>query len=126
MPANRQTAEKNGFIWESWISADLGQAVRIPLSEGGCLFVNRNQLNELSRAISRFSAEDVGIIMRALWQDTHCTRKQKEIEELEDTAPVNADEARQNADTRDIYGDHNTKNPGAVTGDIEKESGEKY
>lgn len=78
--------------------SDEKNVLRIPLSGGGCLLVNRNQLGELSRAISMFSAEDVGIIMRAIWQDTHCTRKLNEIEEMENTAPDNADEVWQDAD----------------------------
>ena len=67
--------------------SDKKNVLKIPLSEGGCLMVNRNQLGELSRAISMFSAEDVGIIMRAIWQDTHCARKQSEIEEMEMEIP---------------------------------------
>ena len=67
--------------------SDKKNVLKIPLSEGGSLLVNRNSLNELSRAISMFSAEDVGIIMRAIWQDTHCARKQEEVEEMEMEIP---------------------------------------
>ncbi len=53
----------------------------IPLSGGGVLRVNRNNIGSLSKAIGMFSPEDVGRIMRAVSQDSHCRKKQTEIEE---------------------------------------------
>ena len=54
--------------------------INIPLSKGGCLRVNRENIGDLARAISMFSAEDIGRIMRAIAQDN----KAKEVEwELE-------------------------------------------
>lgn len=68
---------------------DEKKVLTIPLEEGGCLKVNRDNLGDLSHAISMFSPEDVKRILTAIAQDTHCTRKQLEIDEMEDTA-VNA------------------------------------
>lgn len=53
----------------------------IPLSGGGVLRVNRNNIGALAKAIGMFSPEDVGRIMRAVSQDSHCRKKQAEIEE---------------------------------------------
>ncbi|MDE5782468.1 MAG: hypothetical protein K2I03_13490 [Lachnospiraceae bacterium] len=57
----------------------------IPLSGGGCLMVNRNNIGALSKAIGMFSPEDMGRIMRAIAQDNQCRRKQTEIETFEDS-----------------------------------------
>lgn len=54
--------------------------INIPLAKGGCLRVNRDNIGQLAKAISMFSAEDIGRIMRAIAQDN----KAKEVEwELE-------------------------------------------
>lgn len=53
----------------------------IPLSGGGVLRVNRNDIGSLAKAIGMFSPEDVGRIMRAISQDAHCRKKQTEIDE---------------------------------------------
>ncbi|MCI8636033.1 MAG: hypothetical protein HFJ05_10695 [Eubacterium sp.] len=59
---------------------DVKNVINIPLSKGGCLRVNRENIGDLARAISMFSAEDIGRIMRAIAQDN----KAKEVEwELE-------------------------------------------
>lgn len=68
---------------------DEKKVLTIPLEEGGCLKVNRDNLGDLSHAISMFSPEDVKRILSAIAQDTQCTRKQYEIDEMEDNA-VNA------------------------------------
>ena len=43
--------------------------INIPLSGGGSLLVNRNNIDALSKAIGMFSPEDVNRILRALAQD---------------------------------------------------------
>lgn len=54
--------------------------INIPLSKGGCLRVNRDNIGDLAKAISMFSSEDIGRIMRAIAQD----KKAQEVEwELE-------------------------------------------
>lgn len=53
----------------------------IPLSGGGTLKVNRDNIDELSKAIGMFSPEDVNRILRAIAEDTQCKRKLNEIED---------------------------------------------
>lgn len=60
--------------------SDTKNVINIPLAKGGCLRVNRANIGDLARAISMFSPEDIGRIMRAIAQDN----KAKEVEwELE-------------------------------------------
>jgi hypothetical protein len=51
----------------------------IPLSNGGCLKVNRDNLDGLSKAIGMFSPEDVRRILAAIATDAKVRGKQKEI-----------------------------------------------
>lgn len=53
----------------------------IPLSRGGTLNVNRNNIDDLAKAIGMFSPEDINRIMRAISEDAHCRRKLNEIED---------------------------------------------
>lgn len=57
------------------------EVLRIPLSGGGCLKVNRNNINELSSAIGMFSAEDVKRILDAIAMDTKTQNKVNEMEQ---------------------------------------------
>lgn len=84
-----QCDDKTQTISLGYVS-DEKNVLRIPLSGGGTLLVNREKLGDLSRAISMFSAEDVGLILRAIAEDTHCRRKLNEIDELENTVPDTA------------------------------------
>lgn len=67
--------------------SDPKKTLTVPLESGGCLLVNRGDLDELSHAITMFSAEDVSRILSAIAQDRHCTQKEFEIED-EDTKTV--------------------------------------
>ncbi len=51
--------------------------INIPLSGGGSLLVNRNNIDALSKAIGMFSPEDVNRILRALAQDKKIRRWRK-------------------------------------------------
>ena len=51
------------------------------LSGGGTLQVNRDNLDDLAKAIGMFSPEDVNLILRAISKDTQCQRKLMEIDE---------------------------------------------
>lgn len=62
-------------------TTDMANCIRIPLSEGGCLIVNRENLGDLANAISMFSPEDVNLIMRAIAQDAKIQQLKKEIED---------------------------------------------
>lgn len=53
----------------------------ISLSGGGSLVVNRDNIDQLAKAISMFSPEDVNLIMRALHTDA---KAQQMLEEIED------------------------------------------
>lgn len=55
--------------------------IRIPLSKGGCLVVNRDNLGDLAKAIGMFSPEDVRRILEAIAQDAKVQQMQHEIDE---------------------------------------------
>lgn len=97
-------ADKNGMIQYKGVifycddekqSINLGDVsdeknvLKIPLEDGGCLNVNRENLEDLSRAITMFSPGDIKRILSAIAQDAQCTRKINEIEDMENVA-VNA------------------------------------
>lgn len=60
---------------------DEKNVINIPLSEGGCLKVNRDNLDDLAKAISMFSPEDIKRIMEAIATDTKCRQMQEEMDE---------------------------------------------
>ena len=53
----------------------------IPLENGGSLKVNRNNLDELQRAIGMFSPEDINRILNAIAKDKKAREMQMELEE---------------------------------------------
>lgn len=57
------------------------EVLDIPLSGGGVLRVNRDNIGALAKAIEMFSPEDIGRIMQAIAEDTHFKKKQNEMEE---------------------------------------------
>lgn len=61
--------------------SDKKNVLTIPLSGGGSLMVNRDNLGDLSAAISMFSPEDVNRIMRAIADDKKAQEAQAELEE---------------------------------------------
>lgn len=63
--------------------SDSRKCLRIALSGGGSLVVNRDNLGELSQAISMFSPEDINRIMTAIAQDKKAQEIQMEKEEME-------------------------------------------
>ncbi|NLL77904.1 MAG: hypothetical protein GX235_11775 [Clostridiales bacterium] len=71
--------------------------IRIPLSGGGTLKINRNNIDQLSKAIGMFSPEDINIILRALKLDAKIQQMKKEIEDMEDGVGKSSEE--QNADS---------------------------
>ena len=76
--------------------SDTKNTLVIPLAEGGCLKVNRDNLGDLQRAIGMFSPEDVNRILRAIAKDNKARQMQEELEE--DKASVTemgADNAKQ-------------------------------
>ena len=70
------------------------KVLKIYLPSGGALHVNVDNLDQLAKASSMFTPEDLNAIMRAIHEYNHCTRKRYEIEEekskpIEDTAEEN-------------------------------------
>lgn len=55
--------------------------LNIPLSGGGSLIVNRDNLDDLAKAIGMFSPEDVNIIMRAIAQDAKVQQMKHQIDD---------------------------------------------
>lgn len=55
--------------------------ITVPLSRGGCLKVNRNNLSDLAKAITMFSPEDRNRIMRAIQLDKKVQQLKQEIED---------------------------------------------
>ncbi|MBD5519900.1 MAG: hypothetical protein HDR03_01505 [Lachnospiraceae bacterium] len=64
-------------------TSDKNKCIRIPLSKGGCLIVNRDSLDGLARAIGMFSPEDVNLIMRAIAEDAKVQQMKQQIDEDE-------------------------------------------
>ena len=88
--ANNGVIEYNGviFVCDELHNAiclgdmsDESEVLSIPLSEGGCLKVNRDNLDDLAKAISMFSPEDIRRIMEAIATDAKCQQMQQEMDE---------------------------------------------
>lgn len=73
--------------------SDKGNVLTIPLSGGGSLMVNRNNLGDLSQAISMFSPEDINRILRAIADDNKAQEAQRTLDEESDSI---GDDAEQN------------------------------
>ncbi|MCM1399188.1 MAG: hypothetical protein NC225_06855 [Clostridium sp.] len=68
--------------------------INVPLSGGGTLVFNRNNISSISQAIGMFSPEDISRIMRAIAEDAKSKQVQNEIdEEIDETAGELADSA---------------------------------
>lgn len=76
--------------------SDRKNVLTIPLSGGGCLKVNRDNLGELADAIDMFSPEDINLIMRAIARDNKARSMQKE---MEDTVSEAGEEITDNSDS---------------------------
>lgn len=74
--------------------SDPKECIRVGLSGGGSLWVNRDNLGDLSQAIGMFSPEDVNRILRAIAQDKKCQQMQQEIDDEEDRIAEAVDSAQ--------------------------------
>lgn len=72
--------------------SDKENTLVIPLEGGGCLKVNRDNLDELQNAISMFSPEDINRILRAIAQDNRVREKLQEVEETKNGEAVEQDQ----------------------------------
>lgn len=67
--------------------------INIPLSAGGCLKVNRNNISELSKAIDMFSPEDIKRIMQAIALDAKIQQMKNEVDDAKSSLGERADAA---------------------------------
>lgn len=61
--------------------SDTKKCITVPLEGGGCLVFNRNNIDDLVKAIGMFSPADINRIMRAIAQDAKVRQTQIEIED---------------------------------------------
>lgn len=92
--------------------------INIPLSGGGSLLVNRNNIDALSKAIGMFSPEDVNRILRALTQDKKIREMEKELDDMENGDDVDSNE--ETSETPDADKAAET-DPAGTAGEPEKE-----
>lgn len=92
--------------------------INIPLSGGGSLLVNRNNIDALSKAIGMFSPEDVNRILRALAQDKKIQEMKKELDDMENGDDVDSnEETSETTDEDKVAG----KDLSGTAGESEKE-----
>lgn len=72
--------------------SDKENTLVIPLEGGGCLKVNRDNLDELQNAIGMFSPEDINRILRAIAQDNRVREKMQEVEETKNGKAMEQDQ----------------------------------
>lgn len=68
------------------------KVINIPLTEGGCLKVNRDNLSELSKAITMFSPSDIRRIMETIARDAKCRQMKLELDEDSNSIGESAEE----------------------------------
>lgn len=83
--------------------SDKENTLTIPLAGGGCLQVNRDNLEQLAAAIGMFSPEDVNCILNAIAQDNKARSMEMELEdEKSDVVNMAAGEAeKKDGETQD-------------------------
>lgn len=92
--------------------------INIPLSGGGSLLVNRNNIDALSKTIGMFSPEDVNRILRALAQDKKIREMKKELDDMENGDDVDSnEETSETTDADKVAG----KDLSRTAGESEKE-----
>lgn len=74
---------------------DPKKVLNVNLPSGGQLKININNFGDISRAVSMFSPEDLGAIMRAIYQYNHCTAKLEELDGEESKVMDAADNDKQ-------------------------------
>lgn len=75
--------EKTNSICLGDVDSDPKKVINVPLSGGGHLKVNRDNLGDLAKAAGMFSPEDLNRIMRAIAQDTKVQSMKQEIDDME-------------------------------------------
>lgn len=75
--------EETNSICLGDVDSDPKKVINVPLSGGGHLKVNRDNLGDLARAVGMFSPEDLNRIMRAIARDTKVQSMKQEIDDME-------------------------------------------
>ncbi len=65
--------------------SDENNCIRIKLSKGGTLLVNRDNIDELLMSIGMFSAKDQGLIMQAIMKDKIASEAKRKKETGDET-----------------------------------------
>ena len=73
----------------------------IPLSGGGTLLVNKNRISALGKAISMFSPEDIGIILRTVAEYQRIAAMEYEMEEEEEKEMDNMTQGSRRVETEE-------------------------
>lgn len=94
--------------------SDPDQVLTIPLEEGGCLKVNRGNLDDLARAIDMFSPRDIGRIMRAIATDAKVQKVKKEIEDTKSSAAEGSSESDWGEGSKTEAADKRRKEDGEI------------
>lgn len=77
-------------------TSDMSKCIRIPLSGGGSLVVNRDNLGDLAKAIGMFSPEDVNLILRAIAEDAKIQQMKQQIDD--ETSGIDLIDSTQESD----------------------------
>lgn len=75
--------EETNSICLGDVDSDPKKVINVPLSGGGHLKVNRDNLGDLAKAVGMFSPEDLNRIMRAIAQDAKVQSMKQEIDDME-------------------------------------------
>ncbi|MCH5257675.1 MAG: hypothetical protein J1D87_10295 [Lachnospiraceae bacterium] len=82
-------------------TSNMKNCIRVSLSKGGCLIVNRANLGDLAKAIGMFSPEDVNLIMRAIAEDAKIQQMKKQIDDVTSGEEL-AEEVEEEQESEDI------------------------
>lgn len=95
--------------------SNLNNCIKVPLSNGGNLIFNRNNISSISQALGMFSPEDVSRIMKAIAEDAKSKQVQNEIDEdINETVGGLADSANGIFDRATITDARETSNDDRV------------
>ena len=84
-------------------TSDMSKCIRVSLSGGGSLIVNRDNLGDLAKAIGMFSPEDVNLIMRAIAEDAKIQQMKQQIDD--ETSGLDIAENTGETTETDLLGD---------------------
>ena len=100
--------------------------ITVPLSNGGSLKVNRDNLGDLAKAITMFSAEDRNRIMRAIQRDKKVQQLKQEIEDEKGSVGERLQGQEQAEQTAQANTQEQPKAQDTTTAGIEEDSGDSH